>query len=274
MTRLPKGAGPQLDLFASAAVTLAADEAPPLHVDPRVDQPPEPEPDPDCNGCIDPEWDAHVDLSPAPETSARLAKIVERAGQYVGFGRAMPWCVRVWASVLDRLAPAGDAPYLEAIEGVDTRALQAAGEGFSVLVSHFIIDGRFADVLGGAYMEFSGRFQRAGLGQFFTPWPVALLLAEMTLGDLDDDRVTLNEPAIGSGVMLLAARGVRASKVGRRRAMRMYMTGQDLDQTCVDMARIQLALSNDRFTTGFFGAALLEQQHAARSLRAAEVTQC
>lgn len=50
----------------------------------------------------------------------------------------------------------------------------------------------------------------AGLGQFFTPYEVSRLIAEMSLGDAaamiaDKGFLTLQEPAAGAGGMLLAA---------------------------------------------------------------------
>ncbi|MCB0197634.1 MAG: hypothetical protein KDJ65_37160, partial [Anaerolineae bacterium] len=138
------------------------------------------------------------------------------------------------------------------------------------------------DILGDIYQTWSN-IDPAWAGQYFTPWPVALmmarllvphgereifdrikkallhganqlgqalLLAGMAIPDDDAlfardyffnrvlpaampfyDPLTVNEPAVGSGIMLLAAASTFpewAVKLGLVR-----FTGQDLDQTCV-----------------------------------------
>lgn len=63
----------------------------------------------------------------------------------------------------------------------------------------------YGDHLGEIYMELSGGKKAAG--QYFTPYHVSRLLAEMTVGqsDLSDDKIlTLNEPCCGSGGIIVA----------------------------------------------------------------------
>jgi len=62
-------------------------------------------------------------------------------------------------------------------------------------------------------MELASRWKQASLGQYFTPWPIALMMAQMSVYDHDWEATPhpmVNEPAVGSGVMLLAFRGVVA----------------------------------------------------------------
>jgi hypothetical protein len=68
----------------------------------------------------------------------------------------------------------------------------------------------FRDLLGPIYMEQVSRSKAQVMGQFFTPWEVSELTAGMLLVDWCPERKpdgglwTLQEPACGSGAMLLA----------------------------------------------------------------------
>ena len=84
----------------------------------------------------------------------------------------------------------------------------------------------------------------AGLGQFFTPYEVSRLIAEMNLGDAhamiaDRGFITIQEPAAGAGGMLLAAadtleaRNIALSSV--------WMEAIELSRSTYHMLYIQLA---------------------------------
>lgn len=141
------------------------------------------------------------------------------------------------------------------------------------------------DAIGEVYMEF--RHPSKWGGQFFTPFPLAKMMAAMTTSDLPQlvhnrikiactgdpmaeailmigmtlegdeaeawyfeklipviahkvDPVTVHDPSCGSGVMFLAA----ASEIPRWMLdwgfVRFY--GQDIDQTCVQMAKVNMML--------------------------------
>lgn len=85
-------------------------------------------------------------------------------------------------------------------------------------------------------------------GQFFTPYEVSGLMARMTLGDgaaADIDAkggfITVNEPACGSGAMVMAFADAMRDQ-GLNPQSQMHVTAQDLDATAVHMAVIQLSL--------------------------------
>lgn len=61
----------------------------------------------------------------------------------------------------------------------------------------------------------------------------------------------VGEPACGSGVMVLAFRGVVARDMGREAASRLLITAADIDPICVSMARIQTLLTDDCFMRDF-----------------------
>lgn len=104
-------------------------------------------------------------------------------------------------------------------------------------------DGVFDDYLGRLYM-FSGTSSKRA-GQFFTPYNVSKLCAEMTIREKDitnQQIITLNEPTCGSGGMILA--GVEALRnKGINYADRLLVVCSDVDKRCVYMTYLQLALS-------------------------------
>lgn len=97
------------------------------------------------------------------------------------------------------------------------------------------------DVLGEIYME-SGCGSKI-TGQFFTPFHLSVLTAEMSLPDIipENEKIMLNEPSVGGGGMIIAAakalknRGINYQKI-------MRVTAQDLDWRSVHMAYVQFSL--------------------------------
>ncbi len=85
----------------------------------------------------------------------------------------------------------------------------------------------------------------SGLGQFFTPYHVSLLMAQMNLTGVDDiikerGYITLGEPACGAGCMVLAAANV-IEAMGHDPETTMIVEATDLSETCYHMAYVQLA---------------------------------
>lgn len=105
----------------------------------------------------------------------------------------------------------------------------------------------YRDVLGEIYMDMA---MNPGSGQFFTPWEVACLMAELQSdhGALVRERhavddftpVTVNDPACGSGVLLLAFASTYPVEMVRQGHVMFY--GQDIDATCVKMAHCNMRL--------------------------------
>ena len=84
------------------------------------------------------------------------------------------------------------------------------------------------------------------LGQLITPYPVSRLLAEMTLDDptaLIAERgfITLQEPASGSGGMIIAAADV-LEKRGFDPTSALYVEALDVASLCFKMTYLQLSL--------------------------------
>lgn len=103
-----------------------------------------------------------------------------------------------------------------------------------------------ADVLGQLFMALE--LGSHWIGQFFTPIELAKLMARMTLGtptaeDIEarGGFIALNEPACGSGCMVLAfADAMAESHLNYQQ--QLHVTAQDLDITAVHMAYVQLSL--------------------------------
>lgn len=111
------------------------------------------------------------------------------------------------------------------------------------LLDRVAVDG-LADVLGQIYMMLGLGNERAG--QFFTPYSVSRMMAQMSIGDgnpfIDRDGfVTVLEPACGAGGMVIACADA-LQDAGRNYQQTMHATCIDIDTRCVHMTYLQLAL--------------------------------
>lgn len=85
-------------------------------------------------------------------------------------------------------------------------------------------------------------------GQFFTPWSVAKMMSEVTIGDDDLEAkiaeygyISVSDCACGAGVMLIAfADSCTEHKVNYQQ--KVLFVGQDIDPTVAKMCYIQLSL--------------------------------
>jgi hypothetical protein len=101
----------------------------------------------------------------------------------------------------------------------------------------------FMDVLGPLYMEMASHGSRQMLAQYFSPWPIASMMARMTAGDPppdDGDLIRACDPACGSGVMMLAFANQVMTDWGADSLKRLSLTGCDLDSYCSRMMAAQL----------------------------------
>ena len=83
----------------------------------------------------------------------------------------------------------------------------------------------------------------AGLGQFFTPYEVSRLMAEMALNNVDEllgekGFITLQEPAAGAGGMLLAAADVLEGR-GIDIASQVWIEAVELSRSTYHMLYVQ-----------------------------------
>jgi len=124
------------------------------------------------------------------------------------------------------------------------------------------------DVLGSLYMAMESG--NKWMAQFFTPYHVSLLMAQMIMGDCGDvikrnGFVTMLEPACGAGGMVLAAaQAVRDA--GYDPAEVLMFHAVDIDQVCAHMAFIQAS------AIGLPGIVAVGDSLSNRSYRAVYVT--
>lgn len=104
------------------------------------------------------------------------------------------------------------------------------------------------DFLGKIFMELN--LSNDSGGQFFTPYNVCRMMAEMTVGDVvahveKHGYITINDPACGAGATLIAAVHAAAkplSEAGFNWQNHVLITAQDIDYTVALMCYIQLSL--------------------------------
>lgn len=115
-------------------------------------------------------------------------------------------------------------------------------EGFPRLLGLVCLglERKFCDFLGEIYMDCGFGDDRNG--QFFTPYPVALVCAESIVEKVKDNKIfTALEPSCGSGEMVIALADVLHKK-GFNFQRYLYVQAQDLSWNSVCMAFIQLSL--------------------------------
>ena len=131
------------------------------------------------------------------------------------------------------------------------RYSRAEGEEFRRLLNQYVqaVEADpFRDILGELFMRLDVNSVRAG--QFFTPYPIAEMMARLQFDPDTFKRlvkqkgvVTVCDPAVGSGVMLLALAKVVHDEFGRWGTNRLRLYGTDIDIRCVNMCRIQLRMN-------------------------------
>lgn len=104
------------------------------------------------------------------------------------------------------------------------------------------------DFLGKIFMELN--LSNESGGQFFTPYSVCQMMAELTTGNVtpqieEHGYITINDPACGAGATLIAgihAARRRLEKAGLNWQNHILITAQDIDYTVALMCYIQLSL--------------------------------
>lgn len=106
------------------------------------------------------------------------------------------------------------------------------------------LEAESGDFLGSLFMTLE--LGEAARGQFFTPFCISRMMAEMQLGDIDSllaDKpfFTVYEPACGSAGMLLAIAEALREK-GFNPTRHLWVSCTDIDPVASGMAYIQLSL--------------------------------
>jgi type I restriction-modification system DNA methylase subunit len=136
-----------------------------------------------------------------------------------------------------------EARYLQIVKQYDknelTRIAQALGE-----LALNLSEG-YSDVLGRTFHDLELHNKYAG--QFFTPYEISLMMAQITADGYAKERVrergfiTAVEPASGSGSTLIAfADALRGQGIDPTK--QLHVTAVDIDIKCVHMAYLQMSL--------------------------------
>ena len=148
--------------------------------------------------------------------------------------------------------------YMNLIGTLDRDIVNGYAAMYGGLMAYFI-DGYYGDPLGTFYME---RFSYGNNGEYFTPWNVAYMMAEM----LDPKPIdTVSDPACGSGIMLLAARCIIHKKHGWLASSRYgrNLYGMDINDRMTKMAKINMYLTDYVYMICVMGDVVNEAQGEA-----------
>jgi hypothetical protein len=125
------------------------------------------------------------------------------------------------------------------------------GEEFGrllVLYTKAVEANPFRDILGELFMRLDVNSARSG--QFMTPAAIAIMMAQINFDPEafkrlveEKGEVSVCDSAVGSGVMLLSYAKVVSDTFGRWGTDKLRLHGQDIDQRCVNMCRIQLRMN-------------------------------
>lgn len=174
----------------------------------------------------------------------QFCKIVEGLARRQDRHRVfLDWLTMASASLLARSSPwhreEAEKAYMEAVARWQPDEVAEMTQLLGIVT--LALEDEFQDFLGHCYMsmEMGNKHQ----GQFFTPYSLSRTLAELTIGDLDQskDFWTLQEPACGSGGMVIAAmEAFRARGVNYQ--TQTYTLAVDVSEMAARMAYIQLSV--------------------------------
>ncbi|MDG9972167.1 SAM-dependent methyltransferase [Achromobacter mucicolens] len=193
-------------------------------------------------------------LNNADAHQKEIVGLLQQVAYTRGINRVWSDWVEICAIALARAdlaqREAREQRYLQVIAQYERAELDLLVQAFAHLVMSYELRAEaadFGDVLGSTFMMLD--MGNAGAGQFFTPYEVSRLMGNMMMGDgqaLVDKTTALGfvrvlEPACGAGGMLIAAAHAMHD-AGLNYQQCMHATAIDIDQRCVHMTFIQLAL--------------------------------
>lgn len=132
--------------------------------------------------------------------------------------------------------------YLQVIKPYSRDELDQFAEVFALVTME--LEAEPSDILGRLYMEME--ISSDSMGQFFTPYDMAKLIAGLTVQDLverveSSGFARLYEPACGAGAFLIAStQALRAQGISYQ--SQLHVTAEDLSVVSVHMAYIHLSL--------------------------------
>ncbi|KYG79366.1 hypothetical protein AWW67_13405 [Roseivirga seohaensis] len=120
--------------------------------------------------------------------------------------------------------------YLETIKPYKKEELEEFSKALGLLQLN-VYENPYSDILGEFFMQ---QITRGQNGQYFTPEPVCDMMARMNLAGIEGEGKRIQDPACGSGRMLLSA-----AKINYRN----YFYGADNSGTCAKMATLNFFLN-------------------------------
>lgn len=168
--------------------------------------------------------------------SKRVLDCIDEAGRKVGLSRGQAFedfltfvrCSLAGQTMEEEYLAAVAKGYANGKKG--KRGIDQIVIAFAKLVEAMEKTGQ--DILGDI---FQGGITYGEAGQYFTPEPLTMLMANLIIGDDDAEHKTVCDPACGSGRFLLA--------IGKEHPTWEF-TGQDADHSCVQMTAINMGLRN------------------------------
>jgi hypothetical protein len=201
-------------------------------------------------------WDVPIEPKGNPqEVVDRIAKLIETNYHlFEGWNDCFDSILDLLLSTLER----DDKRYLEVAKKLDSKALNIVSQIFGELLTNFCYNYLIYDYLGQVYMRVGFFSKSKYFGQYFTPFNVSRLIAQMQVTDVrasievakrEGRKITVCDPAVGSGSLLLAMKEHIAQEVGLCGLDYFEFYGQDIDRVCVKMAKIQMIFTNYRYMT-------------------------
>lgn len=139
-------------------------------------------------------------------------------------------------------SPDIEQKYIDIISKYNKEQANEFSQMLALLVS--ALEEKFQDFLGQVYMQLN--LGNVKTGQFFTPYHVSKLMAEITFIDNqtdieNQDIVTLSEPCCGSGGIIIAyVETMKNHNINFQH--KLFVEAIDIDELCFQMAYLQLSL--------------------------------
>lgn len=172
------------------------------------------------------------------EKGTPVAEVCRKVGDFCELAYcALSKCACPWADQRDRL----EAQYMQVVARYrDQDDIRKMPQLMALALTTIAAGG--IDFMGQVAGEIGAL--DAGLGQFFTPYEVSRLMAEINLGDAADlmaekGFITIQEPAAGAGGMLIAAADALEAKGVALRDC--WMEAIELSRSTYHMLYVQLA---------------------------------
>lgn len=179
-------------------------------------------------------------------TEDMAKKITDLSGTYSGYEIFSDWIKAFALSISNstdmihgKLWKEREKQYMDIVQKYGKERMYDFSELSFMLVK--ALDENIEDVLGSVFMQ--GAWGSKQTGQFFTPFHISLLTAEMGIPkDISEDKpFVINEPSTGAGGMIIAAVKVLKDR-GINPQRCMDVVTQDLDWKGVYMTYVQLSL--------------------------------